>query len=909
MVTPNTPRPTGDPGPILAYLEALDRRLTALETYLDLEVTAPAPERSDAAPVAAPAAETEIAGAPPPGQVPARAAAGTLAEPEAPVAAAPPAGAAIEPAAATLARRWPPAPVGVRPKHVRRAGVPLAAAAVPEAASSPRPAPTPPLSFRELEARMTGRALAWAGGAALILGVIFLLSLAFSRGWITEEMRVAIGLIGGSIAIGVAAWCFERAQPMLGTVLSAVGLGTLSLALYAATRLYGFVAPEVALAGSFAAAVIAAGIAIRYDTQVVAAFGLIAVVAAPPVLGAPGNLVTMAFLGAALVGTTIIALFRSWPWLPRLAFILSAPQVIWWVTGEPPPDLALGIVVLGAFWALNAAAATGTELAPSRTVLGRPSAALLIANALFAVVAGALLVSGESRELASTLLGLLGVAHLLLAGYLFSLRGDRHPFGLLAAGIAVTLVVAAVPVAYDGARVPLLWTALGVALGVPYARRGHEYAGAAAIAVGALAIGHLALVEYPWSAWPLGGSDVTGVPFASEGGAALAGLLVGGLLAGWIARDNRIQAGLLVTAALLVAYTLPYELTGLALVVGWLSLALALLGAQRALERPLGGTPARASLTATPTRWLAGPAIVAAALAVANLLVLHLPVDALADLQLPATPFTDERTLFTAVVAAALVAAALITVEWILRAAAVVVATVVAGYLMLFEVGPTATVVAWCGLAALQAAAVRLDPGGRLAYLATAAAGVVIAAAYALVAVVPPSRLAVTAEGVASHPPFLSEATIALGALAAALAAGAWFVRGSPAAAWLRVAAGGTIVYLLSVGVVDVFASQVGGSVPLEELQRQAQVALSILWAAIGFGTFAVGAVRGLALAREFGLALLAIATVKVFVFDLSFLDVAYRVLSFIGLGLLLLAGAFVYQSHRPRPGGQGRPA
>ena len=105
------------------------------------------------------------------------------------------------------------------------------------------------------------------------------------------------------------------------------------------------------------------------------------------------------------------------------------------------------------------------------------------------------------------------------------------------------------------------------------------------------------------------------------------------------------------------------------------------------------------------------------------------------------------------------------------------------------------------------------------------------------------------------------------------------------------------------------FAGQVGGSVPLEELQRQAQVALSILWAAVGFGTFAVGAVRGLALAREFGLGLLAIATVKVFVFDLSFLDVAYRVLSFIGLGLLLLAGAFVFQWHRPKPGGHGRAA
>jgi uncharacterized membrane protein len=42
-------------------------------------------------------------------------------------------------------------------------------------------------------------------------------------------------------------------------------------------------------------------------------------------------------------------------------------------------------------------------------------------------------------------------------------------------------------------------------------------------------------------------------------------------------------------------------------------------------------------------------------------------------------------------------------------------------------------------------------------------------------------------------------------------------------------------------------------------------------------------------------------ATGKVFIFDLSYLDVAYRVLSLMGLGVLLLGGAYVYQMLRPR--------
>jgi uncharacterized membrane protein len=487
----------------------------------------------------------------------------------------------------------------------------------------------------------------------------------------------------------------------------------------------------------------------------------------------------------------------------------------------------------------------------------------------------------------------------------------------------------------------------------------------------------------------------------------------------------------------------------LPLVAAWLALGLALLAGQRLLERHLGppdtSSPEATVFEAQPARWLAVPAVVAVALGVGHLLVLQLPPAALPDLQLPATPFVDERTVYAALVVAALLSAAAITTEAVLRGIALIVATATTAYLFAFEVSPTATVVLWCGLAALQVVAIRLDAGGKLAYLATAAVLVGVAIARTLVAIAPPERLAVTEAGIEPHVFLVSEATLALGAIAAVLAAGAWYLRAfasialglrgaamatvaylvtvgvvdefagrvggpvpveelalqaqtacvvawcflaaaqavavrfdppgllayastaavltglaaaltlvtiarpgrlvvtaegidphpflvseatltlgaiaavlagaawllrtSPLAPWLRVAAGVVVVYLLSVAVVDEFAGRVGGTVALEELQRQAQVALSILWAAIGFGTFAVGAVRGHALAREFGLALLAIATVKVFVFDLSFLDVAYRVLSFIGLGLLLLAGAFVYQSHRPRPGGQEPPA
>ena len=47
--------------------------------------------------------------------------------------------------------------------------------------------------------------MAWIGGFALVAAAVFFLSLAFSRGWITEELRVVVGLVAGGGALSVGA--------------------------------------------------------------------------------------------------------------------------------------------------------------------------------------------------------------------------------------------------------------------------------------------------------------------------------------------------------------------------------------------------------------------------------------------------------------------------------------------------------------------------------------------------------------------------------------------------------------------------------------------------------------------------------------------------------------------------------
>ena len=74
-----------------------------------------------------------------------------------------------------------------------------------------------------------------------------------------------------------------------------------------------------------------------------------------------------------------------------------------------------------------------------------------------------------------------------------------------------------------------------------------------------------------------------------------------------------------------------------------------------------------------------------------------------------------------------------------------------------------------------------------------------------------------------------------------------------------------------------------------------------------GLGAVVCGLVRRRADVRLGGLALLGVAIGKVWTYDLAELEELARVLSFVGLGLLLLVGAFAYQRFKPAKRGASR--
>jgi uncharacterized membrane protein len=89
---------------------------------------------------------------------------------------------------------------------------------------------------------------------------------------------------------------------------------------------------------------------------------------------------------------------------------------------------------------------------------------------------------------------------------------------------------------------------------------------------------------------------------------------------------------------------------------------------------------------------------------------------------------------------------------------------------------------------------------------------------------------------------------------------------------------------------------ELNSSTPLTDASAARDFAYSAIWMGYGALVMAAGFLLRWTLLRWQALILVGLTIVKVFVYDLANLDQAYRILSFIALGLLLMAISFAYQ-------------
>ncbi|HLB00038.1 MAG TPA: DUF2339 domain-containing protein, partial [Bacteroidota bacterium] len=126
---------------------------------------------------------------------------------------------------------------------------------------------------------------------------------------------------------------------------------------------------------------------------------------------------------------------------------------------------------------------------------------------------------------------------------------------------------------------------------------------------------------------------------------------------------------------------------------------------------------------------------------------------------------------------------------------------------------------------------------------------------------------------------------------------------------YLGIAIGVTIFSLLTGETRDAFGRMLfdlgftgNGSDAGDDVVRTLnlqQLSLSGVWLAYSVALMTVGIWRNFRELRLFAIALFGVTILKIFAYDLSFLETLYRIFSFIGLGLILLAVSYAYQRYK----------
>ena len=163
------------------------------------------------------------------------------------------------------------------------------------------------------------------GVLVLVVGVGFFLKYSIERGLLGPLARVALSAITGLVLLIVGTRILGKRYHVLGQGLLGAGLATLYFSVFAASNLFDLIPATPAFALMGLVTVLAGGIAVRFNSMLVAVLGIIGGYLTPVMLSTgavnfPGLFGYMLVLGVGVLG---ICYWKNWPLVNYLSFFAT----------------------------------------------------------------------------------------------------------------------------------------------------------------------------------------------------------------------------------------------------------------------------------------------------------------------------------------------------------------------------------------------------------------------------------------------------------------------------------------------------------------------------------------------------------------------------------------------------------
>jgi uncharacterized membrane protein len=321
---------------------------------------------------------------------------------------------------------------------------------------------TPSRSKEEWEAFVGGKLLNRIGALALIIGIGFFLKYAFDNQWISETVRVLIGVAIGGLLIAEAARTRDKGFQVFSQGLVGAGISILYLSVYASFNFYRLVPQLAAFLCMTVVTVIAFYHAARYGSRAIAVLGWLGGFLTPFLLstGESNELGLFTYVALLDAGILLFAFRKDvWAWLEPLALAGTwLIYIAWFQTYYRPEDFALTGYFVIVFWGLFHVIGVVRLLGSGKEipVIHLISSAL---NALFSFLAVFALLDRDHHDWLGGAVVLLGGLYLLSAALVHRKTPARHPWTVFFTIVGVLLVIQATADQWTGFTRLTIWSA------------------------------------------------------------------------------------------------------------------------------------------------------------------------------------------------------------------------------------------------------------------------------------------------------------------------------------------------------------------------------------------------------------------------------------------------------------------
>lgn len=351
-------------------------------------------------------------------------------------------------------------------------------AASPASGPPPVPPSAPPGQPAWLRWLFGGNTLVRLGVVILFFGVAFLVKYATENFHFPVELRLA-GIAAGAIAMLAIGWRLRHKRAGYALAMQGGGIGVLYLTVFAALRLYALLPPTVAfvlLLGIVSTSVI---LAVRQDALSLAMLAVAGGFLAP-ILASTGqgsHVMLFGYYVLLNLGIVAIAWHKAWRPLNVLGFVFTfAIGALWGARFYRPEHFATTEPFLAAFFLIYVGIALLYALRRSIAVKSYVDGTLVFGTPLIAFGLQSQLMRGTEYGLAFSALAF-AAFYVLLAALLWSRRSSGMRLlveSFLALGIAFGTL--AIPLALDGRWTSAAWALEGAAIAWAGARQGRRLA-------------------------------------------------------------------------------------------------------------------------------------------------------------------------------------------------------------------------------------------------------------------------------------------------------------------------------------------------------------------------------------------------------------------------------------------------